>query len=50
RFGEYGTVYQEFQNGHFLAVDQLVAREASRMSKEAMKLPVREKRYSTANF
>ncbi|WP_145588323.1 replicative DNA helicase [Yersinia aldovae] len=50
RFGEPGTVYQEFKNGHFLPVDQLVAKEASRMAKEASRPPAKEKHYSTPKF
>ncbi|PSH34085.1 DNA helicase [Yersinia pseudotuberculosis] len=50
RFGEAGTVYQEFKNGHFLPVDQLVAKEASRIAKEASRPPAKEKSYSTSKF
>lgn len=42
RFGENGVVYQEFKNGHFLDTDHEVAKEATRITREAHKpKPVR---------
>ncbi|KKY64229.1 hypothetical protein OA40_16390 [Morganella morganii] len=35
RYGETGTVYQEFKNGHYLPTDQISAAEVSRMQQQA---------------
>ncbi len=43
-------IYQEFRNGHFLPIDQHVAREKLRIQKEAEQPRKREKRYSNKNF
>ncbi|HBA8509331.1 TPA: replicative DNA helicase [Escherichia coli] len=43
-------IYQEFRNGHFLPVDQHVAREKIRIQKEAEQPRKREKRCSNKNF
>ncbi|STT67407.1 replicative DNA helicase [Klebsiella pneumoniae] len=47
RFSAAGTViYQEFKNGHFLPVDQHVAKEKSRITMEAMKPKKAPKKFS----
>lgn len=47
-------VYQEFKNGHFLPIDQHVAREKSRIQKEAERPPQRQyagkKKFQTDEF
>ncbi|HID9708199.1 TPA: replicative DNA helicase [Serratia marcescens] len=50
RFGPGGTVYQEFKNGHFVACDQVVAQEATRIQKEAQQPKPKERRYATKPF
>jgi replicative DNA helicase len=50
RFGPGGTIYQEFKNGHFIAVDQVVAQESSRMQQEAQQPKPKERRYSSKPF
>ncbi|WP_410015836.1 replicative DNA helicase [Sodalis sp. C49] len=47
RFGQLGTVYQEFKNGHFLPVDQLAAEQTTKVFQNAKQ---RERRYSTRAF
>ncbi|MFC0227440.1 replicative DNA helicase [Serratia aquatilis] len=50
RFGPNGVVYQEFKNGHFVPVDQLVAQEATRMHQETQQQQPKQKPYSTKKF
>ncbi|WP_273867544.1 replicative DNA helicase [Serratia odorifera] len=50
RFGENGTVYQEFKNGHFLPVDQITAQEATRMNQEASQPKANQRPYATKKF
>lgn len=50
RFGPNGLVYQEFKNGHFLPVDQIVAQEASRMHQETQQQQPKPRPYSTKKF
>lgn len=50
RFGENGTVYQEFKNGHFLPVDQASAQEATRMAQEAQNPQPKQRPYSSKKF